>query len=207
MTNYDFFQKREIVNATMRKLDVSEQYTKNTSEMARGLSSILQKMGIEASPLNLDYLVRGYLGTAGTLTALATNDILNPNRPTASMRDMLASVPNASAFISKGENTAVLSDYYEAAREVNKVVATTSHLKTNPEKARAYLEEHKDEYRMKGAVQAINNQLIVLKRRENMVRESTRMSPDEKRQELDRIDEMRNRMVENVQKLRQRVYQ
>ena len=39
MTNYDFFQKREIVNATMRKLDVSEQYTKNTSEMAKAFSA------------------------------------------------------------------------------------------------------------------------------------------------------------------------
>jgi hypothetical protein len=207
VTNHDFFQNREIVNATMRKLDVSQQYTKNTSEMARAFSSILQKMGVEASPLNIDYLLRGYLGTAGTLTALATNDILNPNRPATSMQDILASVPNAGAFISKGENTAVLSDFYEASRDINKVTATVSHLKTHPEKARAYLEEHKQEYQLKGAVQAMNNQLVLLKRRENMVRESTRMNPEEKRQELERIDETRNRMVANVHKLRQKLYE
>jgi hypothetical protein len=210
MTNYDFFQKREIVNATMRKLDVSEQYTKNTSEMAKAFSSILGKMGIEASPLNIDYLVKGYLGTAGTLTAMATNDVIamasGRTRPSMSMQDFLASIPNASAFVSKEENTAVLSDYYEAARDINKVVATASHLKNNPQAMRAYIDEHKKEYQLKGMTQAINNQLVMLKRRETQIRESNKSS-EQKQEELKQIDARRNNLTAQVQRLRQKLYE
>ena len=205
MTNYDFFQKREIVNATMRKLDVGQQYTKNTSEMAKGFSAILESLGIEASPLNIDYLIKGYLGTVGTLTALATNDIINtvrggPERPDKSIQDFIASIPNASAFVSKEENTAVLSDYYEAARDINKVVATASRLKTQPEQMRAYIQEHTQEYRLKGAAQAINRQLTALKQQEQFIRETNRFNAEEKAAKLERIDAMRTRMTDNIMK-------
>jgi len=210
MTNYDFFQKREIVNATMRKLDVSEQYTKNTSEMARAFSSILSKMGIEASPLNIDYLVKGYLGTAGTLTAMATNDIIatasGRTRPSMSMTDFMASIPNASAFVSREENTAVLSDFYEASRDINKVVATASHLKNNPQAMRAYIDEHKKEYQLKGMTQAINNQLVMIKRQEMRIRESNKSS-DQKEQELKQLDERRSRLTSQILKMRQKLYE
>ena len=211
MTNYDFFQKREIVNATMRKLDVSEQYTKNTSEMAKAFSAILGKLGIEASPLNIDYLVKGYLGTAGTLTAMATNDIIagvsGRERPSMSMQDFLASIPNASAFVSREENTAVLSDYYEAARDINKVVATANHLRpNNPKGMREYIDEHKKEYQLKGMAQAINNQLTVIKRQEMRIRESSKSS-EQKAQELKALDKRRDNITAQVQRLRQKLYE
>jgi hypothetical protein len=194
----------------MRKLDVSEQYTKNTSEMARAFSSILSKMGIEASPLNIDYLVKGYLGTAGTLTAMATNDIIatasGRTRPSMSMTDFMASIPNASAFVSREENTAVLSDFYEASRDINKVVATASHLKNNPQAMRAYIDEHKKEYQLKGMTQAINNQLVMIKRQEMRIRESNKSS-DQKEQELKQLDERRSRLTSQILKMRQKLYE
>lgn len=209
MMNYDSFQDREIINATMRRLDPERQYTKNTSEMAKALGAMT---GI--SPLNLDFLLRGYLGSVATLGALATNDVINAARggaprPDKSVGDIIASLPNMGAFMSKEDNTAVLTDFYEVARDVNKANATYSSMKYAPREEReAYREEHKTELALKTQVQAINNQLVVLKRREQMIREAPedRMSAEKKYQELKKIDEQRSRMMNNVMRIRQKLY-
>jgi hypothetical protein len=206
-TNHDFFQDREIVNATMRRLDTDRQYTKNTSEMAKALGALTG-----GSPLNIDYLLRGYFGSAMTLTALATDDAINalrggPPRPTKSVGDMLASLPNMSGFVSKDENTAVLSDFYEVARDVNKANDTLKSMKHLPlEEQRAYREEHKKEIQLKGMVQAVEKQLVALKQREQMIRESTKMPDTQKEIELKRINDQRDRMAKNVTKIRQKMY-
>jgi hypothetical protein len=210
MMNYDAFQDREIINATMRRLDPERQYTKTTSEMAKALGAMT---GI--SPLNLDFLLRGYLGSVATLSALATNDAINavrggPPRPDQSIGNIISSLPNMGAMMSKEENTAVLTDFYEVARDVNKAVDTLSSMKyASPEAKQAYREEHKKELALKGQVQAINKQLTVLRRREQMVREAPeeRMSAEQKQAELKRIDEMRNRMTQNVMRIRQKLYE
>lgn len=206
-TNHDFFQDREIVNATMRRLDTDRQFTKNTSEMAKALGAMTG-----ASPLVIDHLLRGYFGTAMTLTALATNDAINslrggPPLPSKSAGEMIASLPNMGSFVSKDENTAVLSDFYEAARDVNKANATLKSMKHLPrEEQQAYRAEHKTELQLKGMVQTMERQLVTLKQREQRVREDAKMPEDRKRMELDRINAQRDRMSKNVTKLRQRLY-
>jgi hypothetical protein len=210
MMNYDAFQDREIINATMRRLDPERQYTKTTSEMAKALGAM---SGM--SPLNIDFLLRGYLGSVATLTSLATNDAITavrggPPRPDRSIGDIISGLPNMGAMMSREENTAVLTDFYEVARDVNKAVDTLSSMKyASPEAKQAYREEHKKELALKGQVQAINKQLTVLKRREQMVREAPeeRMSAELKQAELKRIDELRGRMTQNVMKIRQKLYE
>jgi hypothetical protein len=207
MTNHDFFQDREIVNATMRRLDTDRQFGKNTSEMAKALGSLTGM-----SPLNIDYLLRGYFGSAMTLTALATDDAINaarggPPRPAKSANDMIAALPNMSGFMSKDENTAVLSDFYEVAREVNKASATLKSMKHLPiEEQRAYREEHQKELRLKPMIHTLEKQLVLLKQREQMVRESSKMDDVKKQVELKRIADQRDRMVKNVAKVRQKMY-
>jgi hypothetical protein len=209
MMNHDAFQDREIINATMRRLDPEQQFTKNTSEIAKALGAMT---GI--SPLNLDFLFRGYLGSVATLTSLATNDIINAARggaprPDRSVNDILASLPNMGAMMSKDDNTAVLTDFYEVARDVNKANATYGNLKYAPKEERdAYREEHKVEIALKARVQAVNNQLVVLKRREQMIRQmpEEKMSGDEKQQALKKIDEQRSRMMQNIMKIRKQLY-
>jgi hypothetical protein len=210
MMNYDAFQDREVINATMRRLDPERQYTKTTSEMAKALGAMTGM-----SPLNIDFLLRGYLGSVATLTSLATNDAINavrggPPRPDQSIGNIISSLPNMGAMMSKEENTAVLSDFYEVARDVNKAVDTLSSMKyASPEAKQAYREENKKELALKGQVQAINKQLTVLRRREQMVRESPeeRMSAEQKQAELKRIDELRSRMTKNIMRIRQKLYE
>jgi hypothetical protein len=114
------------------------------------------------------------------------------------------------AMMSKEENTAVLTDFYEVARDVNKAVDTLSSMKyASPEAKKAYTEEHKKELALKGQVQTINKQLTMLRRREQMIREAPeeKMSAEQKQAELKRIDEMRSRMTQNIMKIRQKLYE
>jgi hypothetical protein len=207
MTNHDFFQDREIINATMRRLDTDRQYTKNTSEMAKALGALTGM-----SPLNIDYILRGYFGSAMTLTALATDDAINaarggPPRPAKSVGEMIAGLPNMSGFVSKDENTAVLSDFYEVARDVNKASATLKSMKHLPQaEQKAYREEHQKELRLRPMVHTLEKQLVLLKQREQTIRESTKLDDDAKRAELKKIDAQRSRMAANVAKVRQKMY-
>jgi hypothetical protein len=191
----------------MRRLDTDRQFTKSTSEMAKALGALTGN-----SPLNIDYLLRGYFGSAMTLTALATDDVINaarggPPRPAKSASDMLASLPNMSGFVSKDENTAVLSDFYEVARDINKANATLKSMKHLPlEEQRAYREEHKKEIQLKGMVHAVEKQLVALKQREQLIRESNKMPDTQKQTELKKIADQRDRMAKNVTKIRQKMY-
>ena len=125
----------------------------------------------------------------------------------SSAKEMIASLPNMGSFMSKDENTAVLSDFYEVARDVNKASATLKSMKHLPrEEQKAYREEHKAELRLKPMVQTLEKQLVLLKQREQMVRENPKLSEDKKRAELDRINAQRDRMAKNVTKLRQKAY-
>jgi hypothetical protein len=194
----------------MRRLDADRQYNKNTTEFSKALGSLTGM-----SPLMLDHFLRGYFGSAVTLGALATNDLINaargnPPRPEMSVGQMIGSLPSISGFMSKEENTAVLSDFYEVARDVNKAAATFSSMKYAPrEERQAYAEEHKKELRLKNSVQAISNQLLKLKQHEQAVREmpESRMSAERKQAELKRIDEARSKMSANIAKIRRTLYE
>jgi len=148
-----------------------------------------------------------------TLTALATDDAINaarggPPRPTKTASEMLASLPNMSGFVSKDENTAVLSDFYEVARDVNKANATLKSMKHAPlEEQKAYRAEHQKEIQLKSMVHAVEKQLVTLKQREQIIRENVKMPDTQKQAELKRITDQRDRMAKNVTKIRQRMYE
>jgi hypothetical protein len=124
-----------------------------------------------------------------------------------SAKEVVAALPNMSGFMSRDENTAVLSDFYEVAREVNKASATLKSMKNLPQaEQKAYREEYQKELRLKPMIQTLEKQLVVLKQREQKIRESTKMTDDVKRAELKKINDQRDRMAANVTKARQKLY-
>lgn len=203
-TNHDFFFDREIVNATMRKLDPEKQYSKSTSELAK----VLGEAG-GMSPAKIDYALNAYSGSFMTLVAVATNDIIakarGVPRPERSTKDIIASLPSMGGFISKDETSSGVADYYEAAREVNQTVDTYRNIaKSDREGARKYIKEpdRAKQAKVYEAVSGVGNALEGLKRKENMILESRTMSPAEKRAELDKIQADREKLQKPIREIR-----
>jgi hypothetical protein len=204
-TNHSFFTGRSIIGQHLAGLETEKQYTASTSEFAKFLGST----GLIA-PVNVDHLIKGYLGTSGGLALQFTNGVVNgvsdQPRPEKSWQDAIASTPGLSAFVTKEYGNADKNDYYELRDEVSKAVNTLNDIKKrgNIEEAKEYFGEKKDLLKVKDQVTSINNQLTKLRAYERQVIEApeSKMDAEKKGQEIERIREMEKKMLSNVHKLR-----
>jgi hypothetical protein len=83
-TNHSFFTGREIEGANMKGLDPQERYTARTTELAKRMSEMLQSDltpdTLKLSPLQIEHLARGYLGSLPVMAAAAMNQVFGtPN--------------------------------------------------------------------------------------------------------------------------------
>jgi hypothetical protein len=83
-TNHSFFTGREIEGANMKGLDPQERYTARTTELAKRMSEMLQSDltpdALKLSPLQIEHLARGYLGSLPVMAAAAMNQVFGtPN--------------------------------------------------------------------------------------------------------------------------------
>jgi len=212
MMNYDMFQNRNIINPTMKKLEADQQYTKSTAEWAKVLGK-----AINVAPVNLEHLLRGYTGSVATIVGMATDTIIAEMRgvPRAekSWRETLSRTPNIGVMLGKEENTAVLSDFYEVARDVNKVVDSyRDRAKYNSKEAREYINtpERRTLSNQYEGIKDISNALEKLKREENRVLNLPNRTEDnpygmtgaEKAVRIKELNQIRERLVEPTYRMR-----
>ena len=205
MTNYNFFTGRPLVGMGLENKVTAEQFTNNTSELAK----FLGKAGI-ISPINIDHLIKGYTGTTGGIMLQATSAAVNLGNntpaPEKSLQDTLASTPGLSAFFVREHGGAMKNDYYELRGEVDKAVASYNNMvKTGRvEEAKEFYSENKDLFAVKQQVNTIERQLTKLRDRSKYITASTKMSSEDKGAELERIKQIEDRMLSNINNLRRR---
>jgi hypothetical protein len=210
--NYDMFQDRNIINPTMKKLEADQQYTKSTAEWAKVLGK-----AINVAPVNLEHLLRGYTGSIATIVGMSTDwiiaDMRGVPRAEKSWRETLARTPNIGVMLGKEENTAVLSDFYEVARDVNKVVDSyRDRAKYNSKEAREYINtpERRTLSNQYEGIKDISGALEKLKREENRVLNLPNrtednpngMTGEEKGARIKELNQIRERLVEPTYRMR-----
>ena len=207
-TNHDFFTGRSIIGQGIAGKVTEEQYTATTSELAKFIGS----SGLIA-PVNVDHLIKGYLGTTGGLGLQMTNAVVNGSNgvpaPAKSWQDAIASTPGLSAFVAKEYGNADKNDYYELRDEVSKASTTFNAMKKEGRVADAkeFLEENKDllKDKVKTQVNNINNELTKIREREKQIYAApeSKMNAEKKGEEIKRIREREKKLLSNVHKLRQ----
>ena len=166
--NYDFFQQKPLIGTYQQKKELERQFEDSTSELAKvlGRSNLV-------SPIAVDHFIRGMFGSAGGLVLYATNpflwNITSPNtpRPSISMKDALATIPNASGFITKEYETGLKKDFFALKEEVDRAANTLTDLKQrNPEDIKDYIKDEKVRARLGLApmVNTINTQLSTIRK-------------------------------------------
>jgi len=218
LVNYDFFTDRPIIGQGIEHKITAEQYTNSTSEFGKFIGS----SGLIA-PVNVDHLVKGYMGTVGGLGLMFTNAVVNAGsdqpKPEKSLQDTVSSVPGLSAFFAKEYGNADKNDFYELRKDVDKAVTTFNSMKKQGRVAEAkeFLEEGtlnplnpfspnvKDLLKVNKQVDNINNQLTKLRDYEKKIYDlpESRMSAEKKGEEIRRVREMEKVYLSNVHKLRQ----
>ena len=197
-TNYDFLTGNPIIGRGLENLATSEQFTENTSQLAK----LIGGTGI-ISPVNLDHLIKGYGGTmaAGVLyaTDATANMFFNDKLPTTP----LYRVPMIGSFMYSPEGKGQLNDYYDLKNRSDEVTATLNHIRKfgSPEEAQEYATDKKEILAIRGRVNTISNQMKILREQRKRIIVSN-LSSDEKRSQLNIIDSRINNMVQNIGALR-----
>ena len=198
VTNHDFLTGNPIIGHGKESLATSDQFNENTSELAK----LVGRTGI-ISPLNLDHLIKGYGGTmaAGVLyaTDATANMFFNDKLPTTP----LYRVPMIGSFMYNPEGKGQLNDYYDLKNLSDEVTNTLNHRRKfgTPEDALQYATDNKAILSIRGQVNAISNQMKILREQRKRIIASN-LSSDEKRNQLNIIDARINNMVQNIGALR-----
>lgn len=208
LVNYDFFQGRPLIGEYQKRLEKERQFNESTSE----ISKMMGKFGV--SPIAVDHLMRGMFGSAGGLIIYMTNPLLhsdpNVDKPTMSARDMLATLPGASSFVSKEKESALKADFYVLRDEVGKVTNTLSDLKQrSPEKIAEYIADPDVMAKLgvSKAVQGIDRKLGEIRKAMTRISNlpTSVMDSDEKQKQIKQLRESETEMLKaiNVKNLRE----
>tara|TARA_R110000822_G_scaffold62844_2_gene154661 strand:- start:955 stop:4053 length:3099 start_codon:yes stop_codon:yes gene_type:complete len=201
LANYDFFQQKPLVGTYQKKKEIERQFDDNTSELAKviGRADVI-------SPIAVDHLVRGLFGSAGGLVLYATNPFLwhvtSPNtpRPSVSMQDALATIPNASGFVTKEYETGLKKDFFALKEEVDRAANTLTDLKQrNPEDIKDYIKDEKVRARLglSPIVNTINTQLSTIRKSISTITNST-LPADVKAARIKQLRATEEKMLKNV---------
>jgi hypothetical protein len=200
--NYSFFQGRPLIGTYQKGLDVERQFNDSTSELAK----LFGQTGM-ISPIAADHLIRGMFGSVGGLVLYMTNPLIDSfqgvERPQMSVRDMIATLPGSSAFVSKESETGLKNDFYVLRDEVSRAVNTLNDMKArSPQEIEEFLskEENVKLIGMQSVTNKITQQLTTIRRQISTISNlpSSQMSSAEKQRIIKELRDSEEQMLKAV---------
>ena len=199
MTNYSNFNDRPLVSQTMQGKPTNMQFIEGqTSEVAKYISNIGMDMGIEMSPIKIDNVLRGTLGTAGQDAVYFTNWLADGLSGNARPDAKLSQIPEVGAMFYDTEGSQRKNDYYDLRNKVMPIHQALLDMRSSGDfqKAAEYQKEHAAELRLVPQLNSINNQLeIVRKAKHRIMDPDSPMDGAQKREALDKLAERERTLI------------
>jgi hypothetical protein len=204
LINYDFYQARPILGQYEKQKEWSRQFNESTSEV----SKLLGKTGA-VSPIMADHLFRGFFGTTGGLFLWFTNTAINKSgltgvaAPEKTWREAIEAFPGTSGFLSRTNESALRTDFYELRDKVNTAAATFNDIKkNNPQGIKDYLEDEKRMARLvvNKQVENVNQKLAELRARIRQITEAptTMMTGAEKADAIRQLRQIEDQIYKSI---------
>ena len=205
--NKDFYTGRDIVGQGISERNTEDQYTPNTSELAKVLGSTGMM-----SPMKVDYILKAYFGYTAGLGLMAVDRVISASEdkspPEKSFRDTIASIPGAAAFVSHEFGNKDVTDFYELRELVNTAVNSYNFKKSygTAEETKNFREENKDILHVQAQVNNINRNLTTIRHQETKIMEApnSEMSPEEKGIKIRELRLRKQKMLSNIDEIRKR---
>ena len=204
-TNYSSFTARPIVGRGQERLESYMQQSAGTSALSKFLGqaskTLTEELGFKTgsiSPVQADHFIKGMLGMYGGAFILASNQLVN-NRPTESVKDIIASLPGMGRIGVKTFDSQIKTDFYDLSNEVTTAVDTLNKFKSEGrgEEYREYAAKNADRLKYRGTVAAIQRQLAGIQKSIRAISNSNRPQAD-KDAEVKRLRETEQRMLNNL---------
>jgi len=204
--NVSFFTGRDIVDARMEGVDKAFQYRDKTPELLKVLGPVFQAVNL--SPAQVEHLIRGYTGSLG-IGILSLSDAAFSSDVVGPVSKRITDVPIAGGLFQPNDAGRVIDDAYENMREINRRADTYKELVKNGRKdeAAAYLKKNATEIeRLHGTAGLFRQQMGEITKEERAVKAltETQMSPEKKRERLDKLRQMKIKLSNDFIKIRER---
>jgi hypothetical protein len=193
--NYNLFSNLPVVGPGQQRKEPYLQYTDKTSELAKLVGAQLNY-----SPIKIDHLLKGYFGYLGGTVGQMSN-YLSGDRPAPTANDIIF----IGSLIENPRETGNRGDFYDLYEKVTTVEASANALllEGRVDEYREYLSNNKGYIAIEKTVSNLHNQLNKIREYKRLISMSNK-SPEEKREDLDRLTDSENNMLNNIKQLQKR---
>ena len=193
-SNKNFFSGNNIESVGMQNKRVEDRYVASTTEMAKAMSRALPIL----SPVQIEHLVRGYLGIMPIAAMGAANDLFAKPSAVAKPEGRMSDMPVIGSAFQKQYGGADVDVVYKLAQDAIQTNTSFHALQKSgtPQDVKEFREEHKAELRAASVAGTFKQNMGRLKLQEDIIINRMPLSPEEKRVRLDKIDKARQDMAE-----------
>tara|TARA_R110000824_G_scaffold59492_2_gene159708 strand:+ start:16571 stop:24721 length:8151 start_codon:yes stop_codon:yes gene_type:complete len=202
-TNHSFFTGRPIIPVYMEKRFPREQYREGTNAMAVAIGE-----AFNASPLDIEHVLRGYTGTVGSWIMMAMDEALRTYGTMPSRASFRADqYPLFRRFLQSDLGSqGPVNDFYSLRQDVETIMDTIRDISKTPGRMDESIElqkKYKGVSEIKPLIESMDRQMASLRRYQRGLMESNK-SQEEKRVELDRLDARKKDILSRLPELRKR---
>ena len=203
VTNHSFYTGNTIESLGDARLPVEDR-GRNASEISKKLSkSGLSSLGL--SPAKIDNLIQGYMAELGTFTTSMADKAVYAAEGKTPPATNLARDPFFKSFLTDPNADKAVSDFYQLEQNANQVAQEFTQLKAQgkAEEIQSFVKD-KEKMQQIGAAPAlrrIGQSMTAIKKQINFVHENQSMSPEQRRDEINRLTAQYNRVAEQGVKL------
>ena len=196
LANYDMFRRGQIVPESLKAVEPREQFNQYTS---RSMVSIGQAFGV--SPIKLEYLLKGYLGTLGAYGIAAADAMVSTRAlPGEEPTRKISQQPIIRRFRKQEPYTRTQweRDFFDMLEESRRVVATANHMRNTLrlEQRAEYLQssDKLDPFVRARALEMVKARVDAINDQMKNLRFAPNVSADDKRRQLDELQAGKNQL-------------
>lgn len=217
--NKDGFTDRPIESMGMERMSKENRVNPGTSPVAIGLAKMNSWMAegaakvtggdaqnMQLSPIQVDYLLRGYLGWVGTVMQSSSVAAFAPFKKGESPESRIDDVFIVGNFVKTmpQSQSKYVTSFYENAKQIATVASDYQTFVNMGEvkKAEKLLDSKRDVLALSKVYAQTTNQLSLISHRIKMVTDTENMDGAEKRIEIDRLNGLRSEIAKRAEELR-----
>jgi len=175
-----------------------DRYIATTTEAAKYFSKLLPGL----SPIQIDHLVKAYLGAAPIVAMQAAGSLFEKEGAVPKPEKRLSQTPVFGSMFQRefgGAENEVVFGLAEKALQTNQSFSALKRSAT-PQEVKAFREEHKAELQIAPMAGTYKQNMGRLKLQEEVITNRLNLSPEEKRARINQIDQARQDMAARFMK-------
>jgi hypothetical protein len=188
-TNTNFFTGGDLESARLQRLAPQERFTASTTEAAKALSRALPLL----SPIQIEHLATGYFGQLPLVVMGAASSLFKPEATGEAPSPRITDIPLIGSSFQKKYGGAESDVMYREAADAIEAKATFDSMRKQGriEEAKTYLEDNRVAIAAAGLARNYQTTMGRLRADEERITAMPKMSAEEKRARIDKLDAAR----------------